>query len=93
MVFRGKIEAGRYKKAFAWKRGHMFYKVKSVAPVSDFRLSVQFSEGITKIYDVKPLFDKLLVFRKLKEDPAQFTDVTVGVGGYGIVWGDDLDLS
>lgn len=71
----------------------MFHKVKSVAPISDFKLSVQFSEGITKVYDVKPLFDKLPVFRKLREDPAEFGCVAVDVGGYGIVWGDDLDLS
>ncbi len=30
----------------------MFHKVKSVSALPDYRLSVQFSEGITKIYDV-----------------------------------------
>ena len=34
----------------------MFHKVKSVAAILDFRLSVQFCEGVTKVYDVKPLF-------------------------------------
>ncbi len=29
----------------------MFHKIKSVAPIPDFRLSVQFSEGVTKVYD------------------------------------------
>lgn len=47
----------------------MFHKVKSVAAISDFRLSVQFSEGVTKVYDVKPLFEKLPVFRRLESDP------------------------
>lgn len=41
----------------------------------------------------KPLFDKLSVFRKPRQDLALFPDVTVDVGGCGIVWGDDLDLS
>ena len=71
----------------------MFHKVKNVAPASDFKLCVQFCEGVTKIYDVKPLFDKLPVFKQLLENPAEFSCVTVDVGGYGIVWNDDLDLS
>ena len=71
----------------------MFHKVKNVAPIPDFKLSVQFSEGVTKLYDMKPLFDKLPVFRQFKDNPAEFSGVTVDVGGYGIVWNDDLDLS
>ena len=71
----------------------MFHKVKSVSPLPDFQLSVQFSEGVTKLYDVKPLCEKLPVFNALKENPEEFPCVTVDVGGYGIIWGDDLDLS
>lgn len=71
----------------------MFHKVKNVAPVSDFKLSVQFSEGVTKVYDVKPLFKKLPVFKQLENDLAEFACVTVDIGGYGIIWGDDLNLS
>ena len=68
----------------------MFHKVKSVAPLSDFKLSVQFSEGVTKLYDVKPLFEKISAFRYLKDNPSEFDCVSVDVGGYGIVWNDDL---
>lgn len=71
----------------------MFHKIKNVAAFPDFRLSVQFSEGVTKIYDIKPLFDRLPVFRELKDNPEVFSDVFVDTGGYGIVWNDDLDLS
>ena len=71
----------------------MFHKVKNVAPISDFKLSVQFSEGITKIYDVYPLFEKLPVFKLLENNPERFSCVTVDVGGYGVIWGDELDLS
>lgn len=71
----------------------MFHKVKSVSPLPDFQLSVQFSEGVTKLYDVKPLFEKLPVFNALKEHPEEFQCVTVDVGGYGIIWGDEFDLS
>lgn len=71
----------------------MFHKIKDVNPIPDYRLSVQFSEGVTKVYDVKPLFEKIEAFKVLENNPALFADVTVDVGGYGVVWNDDLDLS
>ncbi len=40
----------------------MFHKIKNVSPLPEHRLSVQFSEGITKIYDVKPLFGQCPAF-------------------------------
>ena len=71
----------------------MFHKIKNVFPLPEFKLSVQFSEGTTKIYDVKLLFDKIRMFAELKNNPKEFSCVTVDVGGYGIVWNDNLDLS
>ena len=71
----------------------MFHKVKAVNVMPDYRLSVQFAEGITKIYDLKPLFDKWQVFNKLKNDQELLYGVEVDTGGYGIVWNDDIDLS
>jgi hypothetical protein len=71
----------------------MFHKVKSVAPIPGFKLSVQFSEGVTKVYDMKPLFEKLPAFKQFEKNPAAFAGVSVDVGGYGIVWDDDFDLS
>ena len=71
----------------------MFHKVKNVWALPEYRLSVQFSEGVTKIYDVKPLFEKLPIFAELKNKPREFSSVSVDVGGYGIVWNDELDLS
>ncbi len=70
----------------------MFHKIKNVSPLPGFKLSVQFAEGVTKIYDMNPLFEKLPIFAALKESE-EFGGVTVDVGGYGIVWNDDLDLS
>ena len=71
----------------------MFHKIKNVFALPEYKLSVQFSEGVTKIYDVKPLFEKIPLFATLKNDQAEFACVSVDVGGYGIVWNDDLDLS
>ena len=71
----------------------MFHKVKAVNALPDYRLSVQFAEGVTKIYDVKPLFSKWLPFKALENAPELFSSVEVDTGGYGIIWNDDLDLS
>lgn len=71
----------------------MFHKIKYAAPLPDFRLSIIFSEGVTKVYDMKPLFEKYPVFKQLENNTIDFSTVTVDVGGYGIIWGDDLDLS
>ena len=70
----------------------MFHKIKNVFPLPEHRLSVQFAEGCTKIYDINPLFEQIPAFNELK-DSHLFSYVCVDVGGYGIVWNDDLDLS
>ena len=70
----------------------MFHKVKGVAALPEHKLSVEFAEGVTKLYDITPLMERILVFREL-EDKALFSSVQVDVGGYGIFWNDDLDLS
>ena len=71
----------------------MFHKVKAVNVLPDYRLIVQFAEGITKIYDLKPLFDKWPVFTELKNNQELLYSVEVDAGGYGVVWNDDIDLS
>ena len=71
----------------------MFHKIKAVCALPEFLLSVQFTEGVTKIYDVKPLFEKWPPFKALERDPALFSCVETDVGGYGVVWNDELDLS
>ena len=70
----------------------MFHKIKNVSALPEYRLSVQFAEGCTKIYDMKPLFERIPLFAELK-DSHLFFDLTVDVGGHGVVWNDDLDLS
>lgn len=71
----------------------MFHKIKNVSALPEYKLYVKFAEGVTKIYDVKPLFQRIPLFAELKSQPEVFTSVSVDVGGYGIVWNDDLDLS
>ena len=71
----------------------MFYKVKEVKALPDLKLWVRFIGGATKIYDVKPLLKKWEPFKVFKKDTALFKKVKVDVGGYGIIWNDDLDLA
>ena len=71
----------------------MFHKIKSVTPLPDYVLSVQFSEGITKHYDMKPLFDKYSMFIPLKEHLDLYYSAYVDVGGYGVVWNDEIDIA
>lgn len=70
----------------------MFKKIKNVFPLEDYKLLVQFCVGVTKIYDVKPLFKWKDVFKTLKDNNL-FSKVYVDVGGFGIVWNDYVDLS
>ena len=71
----------------------MFHKVNNVETLPDYELSVQFAEGITKKYDLKPLFKKWKQFGKLKTDEELYESVKVDQGGFGISWNDELDLS
>ena len=71
----------------------MFYKVKSVEPLGNFILLVNFENGNTKYYDIKTLFDKIPAFRDLLNITDLFNQVKVDTGGYGISWNDNIDLS
>ena len=70
----------------------MFHKIKNISVQAEYRLCVQFAEGCTKIYDMKPLFERFPIFCEIK-DPHLFSEVAIDVGGHGIVWNDDIDLS
>jgi hypothetical protein len=70
----------------------MFHKIRSVTPLDDFILRVEFCEGITKLYDVKQLFSVFEVFNKLK-DYSLFSKVKVDKGGYAVIWNKEIDLA
>lgn len=70
----------------------MFHKVNSISTLPDYRLAVRFWDGVTKLYDINPLFKKWPVFNELKNNDL-FKEAKVDTGGYGISWNDELDLS
>ncbi len=70
----------------------MFHKIKSIIPQENYKIIVLFSEGVTKLYDINPLFEKFDIFNQLKNN-SLFYECVVDTGGYGISWNDDIDLS
>lgn len=70
----------------------MFNKVKSVTVLDNYNLLIGFACGKNKIYDLKPLFEKYDNFCLLK-DISVLKTAKVDIGGYGVIWGDEVDLS
>lgn len=70
-----------------------FHLVASVTPIQFYKLRVKFVDGITKIYDVEPLFQRFPAFLKLRYSHDLFHGVHVDGDGYGISWDDRLDLA
>ncbi len=70
----------------------MFHRITSVNPVEDMRIIVHFVDNTSKCYDVKPLMKQSSSFKVLLV-PAVFKQVRVDVGGYGVSWNDELDIS
>ena len=71
----------------------MFYKVKSVKPMGNYKLEVCFENGEKKNYDVGALFEKYEDFRTLASVTGLFEQVRVDAGGYAVCWNDDLDIA
>lgn len=71
----------------------MFHKIHGIQTLPDNRLLVHFSEGVSKTYNLQRVIKIYPQFRTLVENEQLFRSVRVDVGGYGISWNDELDLS
>jgi len=71
----------------------MFNKVATVTSLDNYILLVVFENGTSKKYDIKPLFNKWDTFKSLTNQQGLYELVKVDVGGFGISWNDDIDLS
>ena len=69
-----------------------FHTIKSVTVLENLIIQAEFSNGINKKYDIKELIKKYEQF-KILENIELFNKVKVDIGGYGIVWNEELDLS
>lgn len=70
----------------------MFYKIKSVKAMENYILQITFENKTIKYYDVKNLFEKWPMFKKLRDNEELFLNVKVDVGGYGVSWDEGLDI-
>ena len=66
-------------------------KIRRVEPKPGKTLLVEFANGVSKVYDCKPLL-KSEVFRPL-ENEALFRRALADSHGYGVVWTDEIDLA
>jgi len=66
-------------------------KIKMAKPITDKQIIVTFENNIKKIYDCSALL-KQEPFRPLA-NKALFNCIKVELGGYGISWNEEIDLS
>ncbi|MHC1747931.1 MAG: DUF2442 domain-containing protein [Cellulosilyticaceae bacterium] len=66
--------------------------MKSIKPCLDYKLLIEFANGIQKEYDMNNLINADEMYAPLKEI-ALFNGVVVDCGGYGVSWNDDIDMS
>jgi len=71
----------------------MFHKIKTINPLPDYTLLVEFENKEKKQYCIKNLTNEIAAFKALFFIPGLFEQVKVDVGGYGISWNDEIDLS
>ena len=69
-----------------------FHTIKFIKPLENMILEAVFSNGEIRKYDMKVLIKEHEVFKKL-ENKELFNKVKVDIGGYGIIWNEDIDLS
>ena len=70
----------------------MFNIITKVKVVKKNILNVTYADGKIFYFDVSTLFKKFPVFKQLKNNKL-FKQVKVDMGGHGIYWNDDIDLS
>jgi len=66
-------------------------KIRNVSTIPGKTLLVTFDNGVSRLYDCKPLLDKE-VFCPLRNE-AFFRCAHADSHGYGVVWNDEIDLA
>ena len=66
---------------------------KKIKPLDNYKLLVTFFNNEVKEYNVGIWFDKNQYFKVLSSTTGLFEQVKVDIGGYGISWNNELDLS
>lgn len=69
-----------------------FHTIKLIKPLENMILEAVFSSGEIKRYDMKNLIKSNENFKKL-ENKELFIKAKVDIGGYGIIWNENIDIS
>ena len=69
----------------------MFNKIAAVQPLSGYELIVWFADGEAMLFDAQNLIESNEEFAPLRDEEL-FSSATLSAEGYGVSWGDDLDL-
>lgn len=70
----------------------MIPRIKSIQPLEDFNLLVEFDEGEKVIYDVKDDIKTLEDFRVLETEYGLFQNVRLDSSRTCVYWNDRVDL-
>lgn len=70
----------------------MFHKIKNVETLNNKILKIYFENKKIKYYDMKKLIENNIHFKLLSND-AIFNIAKVDIGGYGVIWTDEIDIS
>lgn len=68
-------------------------KIEYVVPLEKYNLVVFFRNGKTKKCNVKKQFDEIINLNSKYKDKETFKKVKIIVGGYGLTWGNHLNIS
>ncbi len=70
----------------------MFKKIAAVQPFAGHDLIVWFADGEARLFDAKLFIKKHNEFAALNDEKV-FNTVQLAAEGYGVSWGNDLDIS
>ncbi len=70
----------------------MFIQAISVKFLEDVKLEVTYQDGKIIRYDMSNMFSKYPQLKELKNNRELFLSGHLDIGGYGIIWNDELDF-
>ena len=69
----------------------MFHKIVKLTTLPNYMLCAEFENGVIKTYNIGSLFEKYPVFQALQYNNL-FSLAKIDMGGYGIVWNEEIDI-
>ena len=70
----------------------MFHQIEEIIELDNLKITVRFSNGVIKIYNVEQLIPSFPQMKPLKNNKL-FKTAVLDSGGYGISWNDNIDIA